>query len=102
MEWLADEMVWVLRMGKLMHKPISSNHPRIIDYAFHPERSELLDIWLFANCTGCISTSTGIDSVSHMYGIPMLFVNQMSINESYPQIPIAIINKINNEINALR
>ena len=61
-----------------MSEPLKSNHHKIIDYAFHPEKNDLLDIWFFANSTGSISTSTGIDSVSHLYGIPMLFVNQFA------------------------
>ena len=75
MEWLADQGVWVLRMGKIMERPIPTKHSRIVDYAFDPGRNDLLDIWLFANCTGCISTGTGIDIVSCVYGIPNLFVN---------------------------
>jgi len=75
MKWLADQGVWVLRMGKIMAKQIPSLHPRIIDYAFHSEKSDLLDIWLFANCTGCISSSGGIDVISKVYGIPTISIN---------------------------
>ena len=28
MEWLADQGVWVLRMGKVMKEPLASRHPR--------------------------------------------------------------------------
>jgi putative glycosyltransferase (TIGR04372 family) len=75
MEWLADQGVWVLRMGRIMERPIPTKHSRIVDYAFNPGRNDLLDIWLFANCTGCISTGTGLDVVSFVYGIPNLFLN---------------------------
>ncbi len=75
MEWLADQGVWVLRMGKIMERPIPTEHPRIVDYAFDECKSDFLDVWLFANCTGCISTGAGIDIVSCVYGIPNLFVN---------------------------
>lgn len=74
-EWLADQGVWVFRMGKIMERPIPTEHPRIVDYAFDPSRSDFLDIWLFANCSGCISTGTGIDIVSCIYGAPNVFVN---------------------------
>lgn len=74
-EWLADQGVWVLRMGKSMEKPISSTHPRIIDYSFHPERSDFLDVWLFAHCDVCISTGTGPDMISDVYRRPLLFLN---------------------------
>ena len=74
-EWLADQGVWVLRMGKVMAQPISSSRPRIIDYAFHSDRSDFLDIWLFAHCDLCISTGAGIDTISDIYCRPVLYLN---------------------------
>ena len=73
--WLADQGVWVFRMGKLMEKPLNAGHPRIIDYAFSTRRSDLLDVWLFANCSFCISTSTGPDSIATVYRRPILYLN---------------------------
>ena len=78
-KWLVDQGVWVLRMGKIMERPIPTEHFRIVDYAFDPSRSDFLDIWLFANCTGCISTGTGLDAISCVYGIPNLFLNATPI-----------------------
>ncbi len=74
-EWLADQGVWVLRMGKSMARSMPSKHPRIIDYAFRDDRSDLLDVWLFANCDLCISTGTGPDMISDVYRRPLLTVN---------------------------
>lgn len=74
-EWLAGQGVWVLRMGKMVQKPFKTKHPRIIDYAFNNQKSDLLDVWLFANCSAVISTGTGIDAVSEVYGVPIIFVN---------------------------
>lgn len=74
-EWLAEQGVWVLRMGKIMANPIPSNHPRVIDYAFHPEKSDFLDIWLFAHCSLCITTGSGPDMVSDIYRRPLLPIN---------------------------
>jgi putative glycosyltransferase (TIGR04372 family) len=79
-EWLAEQGVWVLRMGKKMAKPIPTNHPRIIDYAFHPEKSDLLDIWLFAHCDFCITTSSGPDMISAVYHRPLLVLNFLPLN----------------------
>jgi len=73
--WLAAQGVWVIRMGKLMAKPLPAEMDHVIDYAFDPDRSDLLDVWLFANCDGCISTGTGIDIVAGVYETPILFVN---------------------------
>ena len=52
-EYLAEQGIWVLRMGKIPEEPIPIQHPKIIDYAFHPENNDLLDVWLFANCDFC-------------------------------------------------
>ncbi|WP_292369176.1 TIGR04372 family glycosyltransferase [Methanoregula sp. UBA64] len=78
-EWLADQGAWVFRMGKVMSKPIPSKHPRIVDYAFHSEKSDFLDIWLFAHCDLCVSTGAGIDTVSDIYCRPILFLNLLPL-----------------------
>ncbi len=75
--WLAEQGVWVIRMGKLMEKPLPNGIEHVIDYAFDPGKSDLLDIWLFANCTGCITTSSGPDEVSVLYDRPLLYVNAL-------------------------
>ena len=80
MEWLAEQGIWVIRMGKAMSKRISTKKSRIIDYAFCPNRNDLLDIWLFANCNLCISTVSGIDYVSDVYRKPLLSLNYLPLN----------------------
>ena len=80
MEWLAAQGVWVLRMGKLMETGITLDNARIIDYAFDPNKSDLLDIWLFANCTGVISTGSGLDMLAAVYGKQQLFVNILPVS----------------------
>lgn len=79
MQWLANQGIWVFRMGRQMHKPITISHPKIIDYAFCENQSDLLDIWMFANCNLCISNGSGPDMVSDMYCRPLLFVNYIPI-----------------------
>lgn len=79
MEWLASQGVWVVRMGRIMATPLQSSSKRIIDYAFGDERSDLLDIWLFANCDACVSTASGPDLVSAIYRKPLLCVNASPI-----------------------
>ena len=74
-EWLADQGVWVIRMGKNMAKPMPTQHSHIIDYAFHPDKSNLLDLWLFAHCSLCISTGSGPDCISDIYRRPLLILN---------------------------
>ena len=81
-KWLAEQGVWVIRMGKLMAKRIPDGMDHVIDYAFDAGKSDLLDIWLFANCDGCISTATGPDAISAAYGKPLLFVNALPLGIS--------------------
>lgn len=79
-EWLAEQGVWILRMGKKMAKPMPTNHSRIVDYAFHSERSDLLDIWLFSHCDFCITTASGPDMISAVYHRPLLVLNFLPLN----------------------
>lgn len=78
-QWLAEQGVWVIRMGKLMAKPLPTGMDHVIDYAFDSNKSDLLDIWLFANCSGSISTSTGPDAVPLVYDRPLLCVNALPL-----------------------
>lgn len=83
MNWLVEKDVFVLRMGKIMKKSLGITNKLIIDYAFDSERSDLLDIWLFANCNYCISTGTGIDAASLVYNRPLLWINMIPFNHGY-------------------
>ena len=74
-KWLESSGIWVFRMGKKMLNPVKIKSTKIIDYAFCSEKSDLLDIWLFANCSLCISTGSGPDMVSDVYRRPLLFLN---------------------------
>lgn len=80
MEWLANDGALVLRMGRIMAQPLDSSHPKVIDYAFHPERSDFLDVWLFANCDLCVTTGSGPDHISVVYGKPLVCVNYLPLS----------------------
>ena len=58
-----------------MSKKIQYKSKYLIDYPFCNFKSDMMDIWLFANCDGCISTGTGLDMVSYVYQKPILFLN---------------------------
>ncbi|PIZ04854.1 MAG: hypothetical protein COY58_02020 [Gammaproteobacteria bacterium CG_4_10_14_0_8_um_filter_38_16] len=73
--YLADKGYYVLRMGKYVNKKFDIQHPKIIDYANHVLRSDLMDIYLTANCAFCISTCTGLDCVSQIFRKPVLLTN---------------------------
>ena len=79
LKWLSDQGVWVIRMGKRMAKPVPLGLDRVIDYAFDPGKTDLLDVWLFASCSFCISTASGPDVISMAYRRPVLFVNALPI-----------------------
>lgn len=78
--WLAEQGIWVLRMGKAMKSPLVVEHPRVVDYSFRADRSDFLDVWLMAHSSGCISTATGLDSVAHVYRRPILYLNAMPLS----------------------
>jgi len=69
----------VFRMGKIVDKPFTVDHPHIFDYASSKYRSDFLDIWLMANCTFCISTGTGLDEVSRIFLKPGVYVNYLPL-----------------------
>ena len=73
--WLVEQGVWVIRMGKIAERKLDFQHSKFIDYAFIEERSDLLDIWLFANATATISTGTGPDIIANIYNRPVLYLN---------------------------
>ena len=79
-EWLAAQGVMVIRMGKVMKEKFQSKHPRIVDYSFDSKKTDLLDIWLFANCSGVISTGTGLDVLAAIYKKPQLFLNTVPLS----------------------
>ena len=78
-ELLASMGYWVIRMGKIMETPLRLNNNRIIDYSFDKEKSDLLDVWLFANCELCITTGTGPDLISCLYKRPVLAINYLPL-----------------------
>lgn len=77
---LAERGYWVFRMGKHMHHPFCCSHPRVIDYAFNEKKSDLLDIWLMANCYFCVTTGTGTDEISASYRRPIVYVNYLPVS----------------------
>ena len=78
-EALADMGYTVFRLGAIVEKPLVSKHPRVIDYATNGMRTEFLDIFLGANCTFCVSTGSGWDSVPQIFRRPSLYVNKLPI-----------------------
>ena len=78
-EALAERGYYVIRMGVHVRKPLRSDHPRVIDYAFNGLRTEFMDIWLAAHCAFCITVGSGIDTVSVIFRRPIVYVNYVPV-----------------------
>lgn len=73
-EELARRGYYIFRTGIKVLKPLKSSNPKIIDYANSGVRSDLMDIYLGANCSFCISTHTGFDGIPFVFRKPIAFV----------------------------
>ena len=78
-QWLLENRVWVLRMGRHSKDKLEINKDRFVDYSSESSKSDLLDIWLFANATAIISTATGLDCLGGLYRKPILFLNALPL-----------------------
>ena len=73
---LADRGYYVIRMGAAVKEAINTNNPKVIDYACNGSRTDLLDIYLSANCKFFISGGgAGLDSVPALFGRPILYID---------------------------
>ena len=93
-KWLNDQGVWVLRMGRIMERRTPYSNDRFIDYAFDSGRSDLLDIWLFANANATISTGTGPDMLAGTYRVPILMLNFLPVAGAWTWCNCVIVPKI--------
>lgn len=78
-KFLLDQGFFVIRMGLKMREPLEIQHKSFFDYAFSKKKSHFLDIWLFSNCQGIISTGTGPDLLGPINQIPVLMVNALPL-----------------------
>jgi len=96
MEWVADNGGWVFRMGHKGMPKLESTHPRIIDYANSPLKSETTDLYLCANSRFFVGTNSGPASVPPIFGVPVLFTNAPRIGFVFKAtgfyIPMRIFN----------
>lgn len=79
----ADELTkrghYVIRMGSVVGDLIKTDNIKIIEYAHKGYRTELLDIYLCANCYFFISCGSGLDAVPWFFQLPEVYVNVSSI-----------------------
>jgi putative glycosyltransferase (TIGR04372 family) len=76
-KFLISNNYYVIRTGKQMLNSFDVILDKYIDYAGLPrtEMNDLIDIWLFTNCSGTISSGTGFDHLTILVKKPVLFVN---------------------------
>jgi putative glycosyltransferase (TIGR04372 family) len=74
-ESLATRGYQVVRMGAGTEKPMTTRIDGVFDYALSQHRSELLDIYIAANCEFAISTQTGPDCVCLAFRRPVCYVD---------------------------
>ncbi|MBU3540793.1 TIGR04372 family glycosyltransferase [Polynucleobacter sp. UB-Tiil-W10] len=64
-----------IRMGKNARNRLGGESKNIIDYAFSPLRSDLLDLYILSKCKFMVSTGSGIDTIPMVFRKPVLYVN---------------------------
>lgn len=74
-DYLVSQGIFVFRMGKDMAQEVDYVHPKFVDYSFRKDKSDFLDVWLFANCNLCVSTGSGPDVISDVFRRPILLIN---------------------------
>jgi len=92
--WLMARGYTVLRMGKNQAIPIQLKDHNFLDYAFQPDRSDFMDIWLFSNCRMIISTGSGPDVLGIINQIPILFVNYLPLKGHHQNAKAMVVPKI--------
>ena len=66
---------YVIRMGTMVGNLMNINNPKFIEYAGRGFRTELLDIYLAANCYFFIGCGSGFDAVPWFFKRPEVYVN---------------------------
>jgi len=82
-EYLVSQGIFVFRMGKDMAQEVDYVHPRFVDYAFRKDKSDLLDVWLFSNCSLCVTTGSGPDMISDVFRRPILMLNFLPLQGAW-------------------
>lgn len=99
-EWLVSQGAFVLRMGKAMETAVAV--PGMFDYAFSGSRSDFLDVWLFANCSMCVTTGSGPDVISVFSGKQVVAVNHVPLTTVFTYGRVLTASKKLYDINGRR
>lgn len=95
-DWLTGNKYFVVRMGAVVRELMQTDNPKIIEYAHNGFRTDLLDIYLGANCDFFISCGVGIEKISTIFRKPILYVNFPNIElvSSWESKSITIFKKL--------
>ncbi|MCK5579908.1 MAG: TIGR04372 family glycosyltransferase [Candidatus Omnitrophica bacterium] len=74
-EELTKRGFYVIRMGVIVDELMDTDNPKIIEYADRGFRTDLLDLYLSANCYLFLSCNTGADALPMVFHRPQVFVN---------------------------
>jgi putative glycosyltransferase (TIGR04372 family) len=77
-EELTRRGYYALRMGAIVKEPLATTNPMIIDYATKA-RTELLDLYLSANCKFFIGSAVGITYIPMAFRRPTVHTNFVPI-----------------------
>lgn len=80
-KFLCSEGFFVIRMGKIAAEKFPLKCPSFLDYAFAQQKTDLLDITLFAHANFVISTGTGLDQIGEIFRKPVLRVNYLPVGD---------------------
>jgi putative glycosyltransferase (TIGR04372 family) len=79
MELVTSQGGWCIRMGDATMKPLPILR-QVVDYAHHPARSDWMDIFLCADCRFFLGNSSGLFTVSEIFGVPCAMANMIPLS----------------------
>lgn len=78
-EELSRKGYFIIRMGSEVKDVMETHEPKIIEYFHAGFRTELLDIYLSANCYFFINGESGLGGIPRVFRRPIVFVNQVPL-----------------------
>lgn len=84
----------VVRLGAGREKPFSTKHDGLFDYATSKFRSELVDVYLAANCAFAVSTQTGPDAVCLLFRRPVCYIDIPVFSQMFFGSGLAVWNPV--------
>lgn len=74
---LVERDYYVIRMGAKVAKPLSVQHPRVID--FSEKWDDFMSVYLGAHCAFCLSNGCGFDAIPVIFRRPICYVNYVPL-----------------------